>query len=143
ALLRLEAAGWAIRGKFEVQSSKSEVPDLQWCERRLLARIHRMTLGKLRREIAPVTAADLMRWLFRWQHIAQGTQLAGERGTLEILGQLQGFEAAANVWEPQLLPRRIGKYDPTVLDRLCLTGAIGWGRLSPHPAFDKAAGQRP
>jgi ATP-dependent Lhr-like helicase len=76
----------------------------------------------------------LMRWLLEWQHVAPGSQLTGEHGTLEILKQLQGFEAPANSWEPWLLGRRLSKYDPADLDRLCLTGVVGWGRLSPHPA---------
>ncbi|HEX2714076.1 MAG TPA: hypothetical protein VHM88_17925, partial [Candidatus Acidoferrales bacterium] len=134
-LLRLEASGAVLRGRF-TDSARSET---EWCERRLLARIHRLTLGKLRKEIEPVTAAQLMRWLLRWQHVAPGTQLAGERGTLEVLRQLQGFEAPANAWERQILARRIASYDEKVLDQLCLTGAVGWGRLSPHPATLEAS----
>ena len=88
----------------------------------------------LRKQIQPVTAAQFMRWLLRWQHVTPETQLLGERGTLEALQQLQGFEAPANAWEQQILARRIANYDPKVLDQLCLTGAVGWGRLSPHPA---------
>jgi ATP-dependent Lhr-like helicase len=106
----------------------------EWCERRLLARIHRLTVGTLRKQIEPVTAAQFMRWLMRWQHVVPGTQVAGERGTLEVLQQLQGFEIPANAWERQVLARRIADYDPKWLDQLCLTGAVGWGRLSPHPA---------
>jgi ATP-dependent Lhr-like helicase len=75
-----------------------------------------------------------MNWLFRWQHVAPSSQLLGERGLLEGLRQLQGFEAPANSWERQIVARRIANYDPKELDQLCLTGAIGWGRLSPHPA---------
>ena len=75
-----------------------------------------------------------MRWLLRWQHIAPGAQAQGERATLEILRQLQGFEIPANAWERQILARRISDYDPKWLDQLCLTGVAGWGRLSPHPA---------
>ncbi len=75
-----------------------------------------------------------MQWLLRWQHVAAGTQVSGERGTLEVLRQLQGFEIPANAWERQVLARRIVDYDPKWLDQLCLTGAVGWGRLSPHPA---------
>ncbi|MGH9556111.1 MAG: Lhr family helicase, partial [Terriglobales bacterium] len=97
-------------------------------------RIHRLTLGTLRKQIEPVTAAEFMRWLLRWQHVTQGTQLRGERGVLEALRQLQGFEVPANAWESQVLARRVAEYDPKVLDQLCLTGAVGWGRLSPHPA---------
>jgi ATP-dependent Lhr-like helicase len=75
-----------------------------------------------------------MNWLLRWQHVAPGSQVAGEHGTLEVLRQLQGFEIPANAWERQVLARRISHYDAAVLDRLCLAGAVGWGRLSPHPA---------
>ena len=112
--------------------------------RRLLARIHRLTVGSLRKQIEPVTAAQFMRWLLRWQHVADGTQVLGERGTLDVLRQLQGFEIPANAWERQVLARRIANYDPAVLDQLCMTGAVGWGRLSPHPAtlMDSADGKR-
>jgi ATP-dependent helicase Lhr and Lhr-like helicase len=128
--LRLEGSGSILRGRFT-----NELGDeTEWCERRLLARIHRLTLGSLRSQIQPATPAQFMRWLLRWQHAAPSTQVLGERGTLEILQQLQGFEAPANSWERQILSRRIANYDPKVLDQLCLTGAVGWGRLSPHPA---------
>jgi ATP-dependent helicase Lhr and Lhr-like helicase len=130
ALLRLEASGAVLRGKF-TDSAQGET---EWCERRLLARIHRLTLGTLRKQIASVTPVEFMRWLLRWQHIAPGSQVLGERGTLEILQQMQGFEAPANAWERQILARRIADYDPKALDQLCLTGAAGWGRVSPHPA---------
>jgi ATP-dependent helicase Lhr and Lhr-like helicase len=129
-MLRLEAAGSILRGQF-TDSSGGET---EWCDRRLLARIHRLTLGSLRKQIQPVNAAQFMRWLLRWQHVTPETRLLGERGTLEALQQLQGFEAPANAWEQQILARRVANYDPNVLDRLCLTGAVGWGRLSPHPA---------
>ena len=149
ALLRLEASGAILRGKFTDAASRTEAPALQvqdheWCDRRLLARIHRLTLGTLRKQIEPVTAAQFMRWLLRWQHIAPGTQVLGERGTLEVLRQLQGFEIPANAWERQILGRRIADYDPKILDQLCLTGAVGWGRLSPHPATleDTTEGKR-
>jgi ATP-dependent Lhr-like helicase len=134
SLLRLEAAGWALRGRFDERSATDPAFPDQWCERRLLARIHRQTIGTLRREIAPVTAAEYMRWLLEWQHVAPGTQLHGEAGLLEVVRQLQGFEAPANAWEPQILNRRITRYDPADLDRLCLGGEVGWGRLSPHRA---------
>jgi ATP-dependent helicase Lhr and Lhr-like helicase len=128
ALLRIEASGTVLRGKF-VGADETE-----WCDRRLLARIHRLTVGMLRKQIEPIHAAQFMRWLMRWQHITPGTQVTGERGTLEVLQQLQGFEIPANAWERQVLARRITDYDPKWLDQLCLTGAVGWGRLSPHPA---------
>jgi ATP-dependent Lhr-like helicase len=150
-LLRLESSGAILRGNF---TSSVAVPQesrqdagataTEWCERRLLARIHRLTLGTLRKQIEPVTAAQFMRWLLRWQHVAPGTQVSGERGTLEVLRQLQGFEIPASAWERQVLARRIADYDPKHLDQLCLTGAVGWGRLSPHPATleDSAEGRR-
>ncbi len=151
-LLRMEASGALLRGNFTGAASQAEpapslprgVPashETEWCERRLLARIHRLTLGTLRKQIEPVTAAQFMRWLLRWQHVAPGTQVLGERGTLEILRQLQGFEIPANSWERQVLARRIADYDPRMLDQLCLTGAVGWGRLSPHPATLEDASQ--
>jgi ATP-dependent Lhr-like helicase len=129
-LLRQEGAGSVLRGQFADSSSGF----VEWCDRRLLARIHRQTLGALRKQIQPVNAAQFMRWLLCWQHVTPETKLLGERGTLEALQQLQGYEAPANAWERQILARRIANYDPRVLDHLCLTGAVGWGRLSPHPA---------
>ena len=132
--LRLEASGAILRGHFTDGASQ----ETEWCERRLLARIHRMTLGTLRSQIQPATAAQFMRWLLRWQHVAPSSQVLGERGTLEILQQLQGYEAPANAWERQILGRRIVNYDPQALDRHCLTGVVGWGRLSPHPATYEA-----
>jgi ATP-dependent helicase Lhr and Lhr-like helicase len=146
ALLRMEASGTVLRGNFsgtrvELRSTgqpgaavPTQAAEIEWCERRLLARIHRLTVATLRKQIEPVTAAQFMQWLLRWQHVAPGTQVAGERGTLEVLRQLQGFEIPANAWERQVLGRRIVDYDPKWLDQLCLTGAVGWGRLSPHPA---------
>ena len=140
ALLRMEASGSVLRGKF----TDPKVEETEWCDRRLLARIHRLTVATLRKQIEPVTQAQFMRWLLRWQHIAPGTQVVGERGTLEVLRQLQGFEMPANAWERHVLARRIADYDPKWLDQLCLTGAVGWGRLSPHPATleDSAEGKR-
>ena len=130
ALLRLEAGGSILRGNFTGASAQVT----EWCDRRLLARIHRLTVGELRKQVQPVTPAQFMRWLLRWQHAAPGTQLLGERGLLETLRQLQGFEAPANSWERQILRQRVAGYSPQVLDQLCLTGAAGWARLSPHPA---------
>ena len=140
ALLRMEASGSVLRGKF----TDPRIGETEWCDRRLLARIHRLTVATLRKQIEPVTAAQFMRWLLRWQHVAPGSQLGGERGTLEVLRQLQGFEIPANAWERHVLARRVADYDPKWLDQLCLTGAVGWGRLSPHPATleDSAEGKR-
>jgi ATP-dependent Lhr-like helicase len=138
SLLRVEATGTILRGHF----TETRAEEIEWCERRLLARIHRLTLGKLRKEIEPVTAAQFMSWLARWQHVAPDTLAFGERGLLEVLGQLQGYEAPANSWENEILKRRVADYDPAVLDNLCLRGAVGWGRLSPHPAMLRESGDR-
>jgi ATP-dependent Lhr-like helicase len=129
ALLRQEASGLILRGRYEGLTE-----EVEWCERRLLARIHRMTVATLRKEVEPVTPAQYMNWLLHWQHVATGTQLRGERGLLDAVRQLQGFEIPANAWERQVLGARVSDYDPRDLDQLCLTGAVGWGRLSPHPA---------
>jgi len=136
ALLRIEATGAILRGQFTGHTQRAgPAPDEhEWCDRRLLARIHRLTVATLRKQIEPVTAAQFMRWLLHWQHVAPGSQMQGERATLDVLRQLQGFEIPANAWERQILARRIADYDPKWLDQLCLTGAVGWGRLSPHPA---------
>ena len=157
ALLRLEAAGSILRGNFTGQQAKpstqakeawtgqpAELQTTEWCERRLLARIHHLTVATLRKQVEPVTAAVFMRWLLRWQHVAPQSQLSGERGLLEAVRQLQGFEIPANAWEKQVLDSRINNYDPAALDQLCLTGAVGWGRLSPHPATleDSTEGRR-
>jgi len=157
ALLRMEASGAVLRGNFTGTAAEESVElrsaghhgaavstQIEWCERRLLARIHRLTVATLRKQIEPVTAAQFMRWLLRWQHVAPGSQVQGERATLDVLRQLQGFEIPANAWERQILSRRVADYDPKWLDQLCLTGAVGWGRLSPHPATleDSANGRR-
>ncbi len=138
ALLRLEASGTILRGNFTGQNASDNV---EWCERRLLARIHHLTVATLRKQVEPVTAAQFMRWLLRWQHLAPQSQLSGERGLLQALRQLQGFEIPANAWEKQILARRVNEYDPAALDQLCLTGAVGWGRLSPHPATLEDSGE--
>src|SRR6478735_8452285 len=130
-LLRIETTGLILRGKFD----KTLGEETQWSERRLLARIHRLTLGTLRKQIEPVTSVTFMWWLLRWQHVSPGSQARAEHGTLQVLRQLQGFEIPASAWERQVLARRIGNYEPQVLDQLCLTGAVGWGRLTPHPAM--------
>src|SRR4026209_2452927 len=103
SLIRLETAGAVLRGRF---TRHQDYDVTEWCDRRVLARIHRLTIGTLRKLIEPVTAAQFMRWLFRWQHVSPGTQLRGEHGTLEVLQQLQGFEIPAREWESQILSRR-------------------------------------
>lgn len=130
AMVRLEAQGQVLRGRFTLHASRTTGDEIEWCHRRLLARIHRLTLDALRKEIEPVTAAEFMSFLLRWQHAAPGARLHGEAGLAEVIAQLAGFEAAASAWEPHLLRARLAKYEPEWLDRLCLSGAVAWGRLS-------------
>ncbi len=151
ALARVELEGNVLRGAFDARldprrneprgdvgqggaPAANEPGDLQWCDRRLLARINRRTLDGLRREIEPASAADYMRFLLAWQHVAPGTQVVGRAGLLRVIEQLQGFEAAAGAWERDILPVRVGRYDPSWLDGLCLSGEVTWGRLAAREA---------
>jgi ATP-dependent Lhr-like helicase len=135
AMLVLEMQGTILRGVFEGAGQAVSDEDVEWCERRLLQRIHKRTLAGLRKQIEPVTPAVYLQWLLRWQRVAPRTQLSGEAGVLEALRLLEGFEAPAIEWERTLLPQRVAGYDPRWLDTLCLEGVVGWGRISPHPAF--------
>jgi len=125
ALAALEHEGFALRGRFS-----SGVQGTEWCERRLLARIHRYTLDRLRREIEPVAAADFLRFLFRWQRVAPDANAEGPEGLAAVLDLLDGYEVAAAAWESDVLPARIAQYDPLWLDGLCLSGETAWGRLT-------------
>ena len=138
ALARLEGEGQVLRGHFSPAGTAAG-DETEWCNRRVLARIHRLTLGRLRREIEPVSAADFVRFLSRWQHVESGTRLHGAAGLLQVIRQLQGYEISAAAWEPKVLARRVAGYSPELLDRLCLSGDVMWGRLSPHPAFEAEA----
>ncbi len=138
SLLRLEASGAILRGHFR-RGASAALREIEWCDRRLLARIHHLTVATLRKQIEPVTAAQFMHWLLRWQHLAPGTSLRGEHGLQEALRQLQGFEIPASAWERHILARRVAAYDAAALDHLCLSGVAGWGRLSPHPATLEAS----
>src|SRR5271166_3044024 len=109
-LLRLEASGSTLRGNFTGQAAGTEPETVEWCDRRLLARIHHLTVATLRKQVEPVTAAQFMRWLLRWQHVAPNSQTSGERGLLEVIRQLQGFEIPANAWEKQVLRPRVSAY---------------------------------
>src|SRR5205814_4144183 len=113
ALLKLESEGVVLRGSFETRAQ-------EWCDRRLLARIHRYTLNRLRAEIEPVTAQDFMRFLFAWQHAAPSARLTGIDGLRAVIAQLDGYEIAANAWERYVLPQRIERYESSLLDMLCL-----------------------
>ena len=135
AMLELEMQGTILRGVFEGEAQAACDWDVEWCERRLLQRIHKRTLAGLRKQIEPVTPAVYLRWLLRWQRVAPQAQLSGEAGVLEALRLLEGFEAPAIEWERTLLPQRVAGYDPRWLDALCMEGVVGWGRISPHPAF--------
>ncbi len=139
ALAQLEAEGQILRGRFRPDLPPGET---EWCNRRVLARIHRLTLGRLRREIEPVSTADYMRFLFRWQHVGLGARLHGVDGLLQAIRQLQGVEAPAAAWEAHILPARVAHYKPEMLDRLCLSGEVVWGRFSPHPAFAADGGEQ-
>jgi ATP-dependent Lhr-like helicase len=124
-LLALEAQGLVLRGRFSQRNGSEE----EWCDRVLLARIHRLTLGQLRSEIAAVSAADFIRFLFRWQHVHEDSRLRGREGLLEVISQLQGLELPAPAWEQSVLSGRIAEYDPADLEHLCLAGMVAWGRL--------------
>ncbi|MGH7645303.1 MAG: DEAD/DEAH box helicase [Gemmatimonadales bacterium] len=137
ALAALEREGFVLRGRFTPGRQ-----ELEWCERRLLARIHRYTLDRLRKEIEPVTSADFMRFLFRWQRLAGNARAAGPDGLAAVLDLLDGFEVPAGAWEADILPPRLTDYDPLWLDGLCLSGEIAWGRLSPAAPGGGADGRK-
>ncbi|GAB4566261.1 MAG: DEAD/DEAH box helicase [Haliangiales bacterium] len=136
ALYALENDGAILRGAFrpEAEAKPEDDLDIEWCNRRILARIHRLTISRLRSEIEPVTAAALMRFLFRWQRVTHENRLAGSDGLAVLIEQLQGFESAAGAWEREILGARMHEYDPAWLDSLCLSGQVAWCRLSPRRA---------
>lgn len=138
ALLSLESEGFVMRGRFTPGITQTE-----WCVRRLLARIHRYTITKLRREIEPVSAADFMRFLLMWQRVAPGYRGEGPESLAAVVDQLEGFEAAAGSWEGELLPARMEDYEPEWLDALCLSGRIVWARFSPPKGVVKSGGSGP
>src|SRR5439155_19597633 len=144
ALAKLESEGFAMQGQFTPIGTQASSPAVsqaeargdarvptEWCARRLLARIHRYTLNRLRKEIEPVSAADFMRFLFVWQKVAPDHKVEGAASVAATLDQLEGFEAPAGSWESEILPARIADYDPAWLDALCVSGRLTWLRLSP------------
>jgi ATP-dependent Lhr-like helicase len=133
AMLALEGSGAVLRGSFT-----GTTDEVEWCDRRLLARIHRTTIGRLRREIEPVPAADLVRFLLRWQRVQPGTQLHGRDGVARVIEQLQGLELPAPAWEEHVLPARVGNYSPGDLEDLCLSGVVTWGKLSVNGRAEEA-----
>ncbi len=138
ALLSIEASGLILRGNFR----EDFAGELEWCERRTLARIHRLTLERLRKEIEPATKEQFKSWLPSWHGVSSGTKRSGEEGLLEAIKQLQGFELPANVWEEQIFSRRVSDYKPQMLDLLGLKGRVIWGRLSLHKALNDDANQK-
>ncbi|HUY34424.1 MAG TPA: DEAD/DEAH box helicase [Pirellulales bacterium] len=126
ALESLEGEGAVLRGRYTARTA-----GVEWCDRRLLARIHRLTLDGARRRVQPADPADFWRFLLAHQHLALGARLEGPVGLREVLGKLQGFETPAGAWERDLLPGRVSGYDPAWLDEMSLAGEIAWGRLQP------------
>jgi|RhiMetdeSRZDD1v2_1073273.scaffolds.fasta_scaffold00245_49 ATP-dependent Lhr-like helicase len=123
-LASLEAEGFAMRGRFTADATEDE-----WCERRLLSRIHRYTIKRLRAEIEPVSARDFLRFLLAWQHVAPEARMAGPKALDTVLAQLEGFEAPAAAWDAEILPARLADYDPAWLDQQCRAGHLTWMRL--------------
>jgi ATP-dependent Lhr-like helicase len=134
ALTALEIEGAIMRGRFIPGAN-----DQQWCDRRLLARIHRYTIRRLRSEIEPVAARDFLSFLFSWHHLTEDTRLQGPDTMPVALAALEGFEAPAGAWETEILPARIAKYQPSWLDAQCLAGRVAWARLTPSPATNRRA----
>jgi ATP-dependent Lhr-like helicase len=137
ALLTLESDGIVLRGSFTPGSN-----DEEWCDRRLLARIHRLTLNRLRAEIEPVTPAEFMRFLFAWQHVSSAHRLAGLEGLRTVVAQLDGVELAAGAWERHILPARVPGYEPSMLDLLCFSGEVAWARLSGRSGSGRTGADR-
>ncbi|VTU28158.1 ATP-independent RNA helicase DbpA [Variovorax sp. SRS16] len=135
ALLGLQSEGYVLQGRFTPGA-----PAVEWCERHLLARIHRYTLGRLRREIEPVEPRDFQRFLFEWQHVSPSTRVSGPEALAGVLTQLEGYEAPAALWEAELLPARVNDYASAWLDDLCTAGRVFWTRLRPSPGEARSGG---
>jgi len=136
ALAGLAAEGFAMQGSFTPGA-----PPTEWCDRALLARIHRYTIGRLRQEIEPVSSRDFMRFLCRWQHVIPAERREGPDALAALITQLEGFEAPAAAWEAEILPARLDNYEFTWLDDLCLAGRAAWTRLTmPLRIAAKSAG---
>jgi ATP-dependent Lhr-like helicase len=133
ALLALETEGRAMRGYFTPGAG-----ELEWCDRRLVARIHRYTISRLRAEIEPVSSADFTRFLLHWQHVSAEQQVSGVEGLAAVIEQLDGCELAAAAWEHDVLPARVRDYTSSYIDMLCLSGRIAWGRMTPMDGSGKA-----
>jgi ATP-dependent Lhr-like helicase len=134
ALTALETEGFAMRGRFTPGAEAEE-----WCERRLLARIHRYTVNRLRAEIQPVAARDFLRFLLGWQRVTADTRMEGPDALEVLVRQLEGFEAPAGAWETEILPARLDSYEPSWLDDQCLAGRIAWARLRARNGGERSA----
>ncbi|MGH8220335.1 MAG: DEAD/DEAH box helicase [Steroidobacteraceae bacterium] len=135
ALTALQAEGFAMRGRFTPGAGEDE-----WCERGLLARIHRYTVKRLRAEVSPVSARDFLRFLAEWQRLAPEARMQGPDAVAYVLSLLEGFEAPAGAWETELLPARIAEYEPAWLDAECLAGRFVWLRLTSRAPTARGAG---
>ncbi|MET0919968.1 MAG: DEAD/DEAH box helicase [Acidimicrobiia bacterium] len=135
----LEHEGFALQGRYTANARDNEARATEWVARRLLARMHSYSRRTRRQGVDPATGQDFMRFLLQWQHVAPGTQLAGEAGLAAAIEQLQGYEAAAVAWEPELLTRRMRGYHPSWLDQLCHHGEVTWLRLAPRARDDADA----
>jgi ATP-dependent helicase Lhr and Lhr-like helicase len=149
-LAALEAEGFAMRGRFRSSVAESSGVEAQgaaedeWCERRLLARIHRYTVKRLRAEIEPVQARDFLRFLFEWQRVLPESRMQGSDALAAVLTQLEGFEAPAGAWETEIIPSRMAEYEPQWLDEHCRAGRVVWTRLAAHAAYpDRGRGASP
>ncbi|MBF2760781.1 MAG: DEAD/DEAH box helicase [Ectothiorhodospiraceae bacterium AqS1] len=131
ALSNLESEGYALRGHFTAGAPEQGDDAQQWCERRLLARIHRTTLNRLRREIEPASQVDFMRFLIAWQQVDGRDKREGAESLATVIAELEGFAAPAAAWEAGILPARIADFSPSMLDRLCLAGRARWARPIP------------
>jgi ATP-dependent Lhr-like helicase len=138
ALAALQTEGFALRGRFTPGAEADE-----WCERRLLARIHHYTVKRLRAEIEPVAARDFLRFLFAWQRVAADARMEGPDSLDFIVSQLEGFAAAAGAWETEILPTRLRGYEPAWLDDRCLAGRIAWARPGQRSARANGGDRRP
>ena len=127
SLAKLESLGQVLRGQFRPVSTPDEV---EWCDRRLLQRIHRLTVGRLRKEIEPLSQQDFMRFLFRWHHVDAESRLRGPGGLAKLTSLLQGWEAPAAAWERELFPTRMRQYVGQWLEDACFSGDVAWGRLT-------------
>jgi ATP-dependent Lhr-like helicase len=135
ALEQLELAGFVLRGQFT-----NETQEVEWCERRLLARIHRLTLDGLRRQVAPVDTAGFMRFLLSHHQISADSRPMGAGALQHVVAALEGFEAPAGAWEHDLFSSRID-YETDWLDSLFTGGEVSWGRLDPPAMTDDSRGQ--